>query len=86
MSSDKSIESDPIDPLGPLSLALCEADKGKNMAKQFYIRLKNYFENVGEVLRGEADAGSIFPNTTDIGLSRELVYAEFLKQHAPSKW
>lgn len=28
---------------------------------------------------------SIFANTTDIGLSRELIYAEFLRQHAPSK-
>ncbi len=55
------------------------------MSKQFYDRLKTYFENVGKVLRGEAEASSIFPNTSDIGLSRELVYAEFLKQHAPSK-
>ena len=27
----------------------------------------------------------MFPNTTDIGISRERVYAEFLRQHAPSK-
>ena len=55
------------------------------MSKPFYDRLKSYYSKVGEVLRGEADAASIFPNTSDIGLSRELVYAEFLKQHAPSK-
>lgn len=55
------------------------------MAKPFYTRLRTYFEKVGEVLRGEAEAGSIFPNTSDIGLSRELIYAQFLKQHAPSK-
>jgi len=55
------------------------------MTKPFYDRLKTYFEKVGQVLRGEADAASIFPNTSDIGLSRELIYAEFLKQHAPSK-
>jgi hypothetical protein len=36
-------------------------------------------------LRGEASAASIFPNTTDIGSSRERLYAEFLRQHAPSK-
>lgn len=41
--------------------------------------------DVAAVLRGEAKAASIFPNTTDIGMSRERVYAEFLKQHAPSK-
>jgi len=55
------------------------------MAKPFYDRLRDYYSKVGEVLRGEADAASIFPNTSDIGLSRELIYAEFLKQHAPSK-
>lgn len=37
------------------------------------------------MLRGEAAAASISPNTTVIGASRELIYAEFLKQHAPSK-
>lgn len=55
------------------------------MAKEFYQRLKLYFEKVGQVLRGEAEVASIFPNTSDIGISRELVYSEFLKQHAPSK-
>jgi hypothetical protein len=40
---------------------------------------------VGAVLRGEADAASIFRNTTDIGLSRERVYAQFLRNHLPSK-
>ncbi|NOU45866.1 MAG: hypothetical protein HOO86_02250 [Bacteroidales bacterium] len=55
------------------------------MAKPFFDRLKKYFENVGQVLRGEAEVASVFPNTSDIGLSRELVYSEFLKQHAPSK-
>lgn len=55
------------------------------MAKLFYERLKSYFSKVGEVLRGEAEVASIFPNTSDIGFSREIIYAEFLKQHAPSK-
>jgi len=55
------------------------------MAKNFFVRLRNYYINVAKVLRGEADAASVFANTTDIGVSRELVYSEFLKQHAPSK-
>lgn len=55
------------------------------MAKPFYNRLNDYFDKVGKVLRGEAEVASIFPNTSDIGLSRELVYAKFLTQHAPSK-
>ena len=55
------------------------------MAKSFFERLKEYYEQIAEVLRGEAEAASIFPNSSDIGASRENVYAQFLKQHAPSK-
>jgi hypothetical protein len=55
------------------------------MAQTFFDRLRSYYTKVAEVLRGEADAASVFANTTDIGMSREKVYAEFLKQHAPSK-
>lgn len=55
------------------------------MAKSFFERLKEYYEQIAKVLRGEAEAASIFPNSSDIGASRENVYARFLKQHAPSK-
>lgn len=55
------------------------------MAGTFFDRLRSYFLQVASVLRGEASAASVFPNTTDIGVSRELIYAEFLRQHAPSK-
>jgi hypothetical protein len=55
------------------------------VAGQFFPRLRAYYLDVAAVLRGEAKAASIFPNTTDIGMSRERVYAEFLRQHAPSK-
>jgi len=54
------------------------------MARAFYERLKDYYRSVGAVLRGEAASASIFPNTTDIGMSREKVYATFLRQHLPS--
>lgn len=54
------------------------------MAKPFFERLKKYFFNVGKVLKGEADAASIFPNTTDIGISKEWLYANVLKLHLPS--
>lgn len=54
------------------------------MAKPFYERLNSYFAQVGSVLRGESDAASIFPNTTDIGISRERVYVDFLRAHLPS--
>jgi hypothetical protein len=55
------------------------------MTKPFFQRLRDYYLDVGAVLRGEAKVASVFPNTTDIGMSRERVYAEFLRQHAPSK-
>ncbi len=50
----------------------------------FFPRLREYFEQVNAVLKGVADASSIFPNPTDIGTSREAVYAEFLRQHLPT--
>src|SRR5712691_169128 len=53
------------------------------MAKPFFERLKDYYEKVGSVLRGEADSVSVFPNSTDIGISRERIYAEFLRLHLP---
>lgn len=55
------------------------------MAGDFYSRLRDYYLQVAKVLRGEAEAGAIFPNPTDVGQAREKVYAEFLRQHAPSK-
>jgi Domain of unknown function (DUF6602) len=55
------------------------------MPKNFFTRLRNYYLDVAKVLRGEADAASIFPNTTDVGMAREKIYANFLKEHAPSK-
>ncbi len=50
----------------------------------FFERLNRYYANVGEVLRGQKNAASVFPNATDIGSSRERVYAEMLRQHIPS--
>jgi len=54
------------------------------MPQTFYERLEKYFSDIGKVLRGEADSASIFPNATDIGMSRERVYAEVLRLHVPS--
>lgn len=51
----------------------------------FLTRFLKYFEDVAAVLRGEAAVASIFPNASDKGTSRERIYAEFLKAHAPSK-
>lgn len=54
------------------------------MPRPFFDRLRSYFQDVGKVLRGQANSASIFPNPTDVGMSRERVYAEFLRQHLPS--
>ena len=50
----------------------------------FFERLNTYYESVSEVLKGQKNAASVFPNATDIGISRERVYAEMLRQHIPS--
>ncbi len=55
------------------------------MSQNVYDRIGVYFRNVSKVLRGEADAATIFPNASDIGSVREKTYATFLRQHAPSK-
>ncbi len=55
------------------------------MAMNFYTRLADYYEDVAKVLRGQADAASIFPNSSDVGGAREDVYLSFLKQHVPSR-
>ena len=55
------------------------------MSEDFFGQLGDYYAKVVSVLRGEAEAASIFPNSTDVGMSRERVYAEFLRLHAPSK-
>lgn len=55
------------------------------MPKPFYERLRQYYEDLAAVLRDEARVASMLPNSSDVGGSREKVYAEFLRQHAPSK-
>ena len=54
------------------------------MSSPFYDRLKKYYEDTGKVLRGEAAAASIFLNPTDIGMTREGVYRDFLGRHIPA--
>ena len=51
----------------------------------FHARLRNYYLEVAKVFRGVANLASVFPNPSDIGGTRERIYAEFLRQHAPSK-
>lgn len=53
------------------------------MPKLFFIRLYEYYRQIGKVLQGEAETASIFPNPTDKGLTREQVYMKFLTEHLP---
>ncbi|MBX9877607.1 MAG: hypothetical protein K2Y22_04040 [Candidatus Obscuribacterales bacterium] len=53
-------------------------------ARPVFPRLWKYYSSVADVLAGSSAIASIFPNTTDIGIQREWVYAEFLKNHLPS--
>jgi hypothetical protein len=54
------------------------------MTRPFFQRLNQYYAKIGEVLRSEIGVSSIFPNTTDIGMSRERIYAQILQLHLPS--
>lgn len=54
------------------------------MPAEFYERLSRYFAAAGSVLRGDAEAASIFPNASDLGQAREMIYADFLRHHVPS--
>jgi hypothetical protein len=54
------------------------------MTRDFLPRLRTYFDDVAKALRGEARPASIFPNPTDVGMAREDVYANFLRQHLPA--
>ena len=55
------------------------------MTETFFKRLNEYYKQVAEVFCDEASAAKVFPNSSDIGASRERIYAEFLKLHLPSK-
>lgn len=54
------------------------------MPQPFMDRFVDYFQKVANVLKGNADAASVFPNPTDVGSSREKIYGSFLNQHLPS--
>lgn len=56
------------------------------MTSNFHDRLRKYFADVGMALSDDASAASVFPNTTDKGMSRERIYAELLRQHVPSSY
>jgi len=54
------------------------------MPQPFTDRFVEYFQKVANVLKGSADAASVFPNPTDVGTGRENIYASFLAQHLPT--
>jgi len=48
-------------------------------------KIYDYFNNVAKVISKEADVSSIFPNTTDVGLTREEILKKFLENHLPQR-
>lgn len=53
------------------------------MNENFKTRINNYYSNIAKTLKSQADSAAIFPNKTDIGVTREKIYSEFLKLHLP---
>ena len=53
------------------------------MTQKFFTRLESYFFNTSKVLRGESDKSAIFPNPSDIGDTREDIFAQILRDHLP---
>jgi hypothetical protein len=53
------------------------------MAQEFIHRLRRYMNGVIQVLNGHAEASAIFPNTTDNGQSKERIFCEIMRLHAP---
>jgi hypothetical protein len=47
-------------------------------------RLLQYFEAVGDVLRGDATKAKIFSNIADVGGTREEIFSAFLRNHLPA--
>jgi len=48
-------------------------------------KIYEYFNNVAKVISQEADVSSVFPNTTDVGLTREEILKKFLENHLPQR-
>jgi len=53
------------------------------MPAPFHERLRKYLCDIVAVLRDEQSVASVFPNTTDIGQTKERVIAEILRLHIP---
>jgi hypothetical protein len=51
----------------------------------FFNRLRDYFQNIADVLAGDKAASSIFPNPVDAGTSREDILFDFLIRHVPAR-
>jgi hypothetical protein len=55
------------------------------LTKPFFLRLAKYYESVADEIKSKSAKASVFANTTDIGLTRESAYLDFLKLHLPKK-
>lgn len=55
------------------------------MAKGFYERLAIYFRDIAKTLESQAKSSAIFPNSSDVGGTREVTYKSFIEMHAPTR-
>jgi hypothetical protein len=55
------------------------------MPKPVLERLRNYFQDIADIMAGEKAASSIFPNSSDAGMTRETIFKRFLENHLPKR-
>ena len=55
------------------------------MAANIFTRLRRYYRGVARDLAEQAGSAAVFRNSSDLGDAREKIYADFLRQHAPSR-
>jgi hypothetical protein len=55
------------------------------MPKPVLERFRDYFQDIADVMAGDKAASSVFPNTSDSGMTREDVLKRFLENHLPKR-
>jgi hypothetical protein len=55
------------------------------MPQPVLLRLRQYFQDMADVLAGQRAASRVFPNTSDVGSTREDLLFTFLRTHLPKR-
>lgn len=48
-------------------------------------RIRDYYQNIANVLNDEKEASKIFLNPSDLGFTREKIFKQFLETHLPKR-